>query len=292
MLKHIDASALEAACAAVTIWLEKAGENERVLALEALQVAVVATNEAAMMTGVLPLDPPSFSADEPSSRSTTSATSLRAPDPPARAGPRADRAGPGACPRRSTAAGQHELRWARPIPDGNVVAVADFLLLHGNGADRSGPDRRPWSTRTRAVAGYRPMPILFNEDDHFDFELPSNNFVAAIGRRRLVGLLRPRQRCRWRRRAGGLRRGLPARAGQLGHQHRAQAGLLRSGARDHRELMARTTAFARSSRISMARGTGSRMRRGRRRRRSASRHTRRRRPAAPSWPGPRSPGAR
>jgi len=34
--------------------------------------------------------------------------------------------------------------------------------------------------KTRAVAGYRPMPILFNEDDHFAFEKPQNNFTVAI----------------------------------------------------------------------------------------------------------------
>jgi hypothetical protein len=34
--------------------------------------------------------------------------------------------------------------------------------------------------RTRQVAGYRPMPILFNEDDHFDFDQPNNNMVAAL----------------------------------------------------------------------------------------------------------------
>jgi len=33
----------------------------------------------------------------------------------------------------------------------------------------------------RRVQGYRPMPILFNEDDHFDFDKPSNNFLAAVG---------------------------------------------------------------------------------------------------------------
>jgi hypothetical protein len=32
----------------------------------------------------------------------------------------------------------------------------------------------------RKVPGYRPMPILFNEDDHFEFEKPRNNFVAAV----------------------------------------------------------------------------------------------------------------
>jgi hypothetical protein len=26
------------------------------------------------------------------------------------------------------------------------------------------------------------MPILFNEDDHFDFDQPQNNFVAALSR--------------------------------------------------------------------------------------------------------------
>ena len=35
--------------------------------------------------------------------------------------------------------------------------------------------------QTRAGAGYRPMPILFNEDDHFDFDQPRNNFAAAVG---------------------------------------------------------------------------------------------------------------
>jgi hypothetical protein len=35
-------------------------------------------------------------------------------------------------------------------------------------------------TDTRQVAGYRPMPILFNEDDHFDFDRPRNNFVSAL----------------------------------------------------------------------------------------------------------------
>ena len=35
--------------------------------------------------------------------------------------------------------------------------------------------------QTRKVPGYRPMPILFNEDDHFDFDKPANNFAAALG---------------------------------------------------------------------------------------------------------------
>lgn len=66
------------------------------------------------------------------------------------------------------------------IPHENVVAVADFLLLHGNGV--SEPDRiARMVQQTRSVPGYRKMPILFNEDDHFDFDEPRNNFVAALG---------------------------------------------------------------------------------------------------------------
>jgi hypothetical protein len=65
------------------------------------------------------------------------------------------------------------------IPKENVVRVADFLLLHGNGV--SEPDRIAEMVRkTRAVTGYRGQPILFNEDDHFDFDKPNNNFIAAI----------------------------------------------------------------------------------------------------------------
>lgn len=65
------------------------------------------------------------------------------------------------------------------IPTPNVVAMADFLLLHGNGV---GDPRRigQMVEETRWVEGYRPMPILFNEDDHFDFDRPSNNLLAAV----------------------------------------------------------------------------------------------------------------
>jgi hypothetical protein len=65
------------------------------------------------------------------------------------------------------------------IPLPNVVRVADFALLHGNGVDE--PRRIAEMVRqTRQVDGYRPMPILFNEDDHFDFGKTDNNMVAAI----------------------------------------------------------------------------------------------------------------
>jgi hypothetical protein len=65
------------------------------------------------------------------------------------------------------------------IPRPNVVKASDFLLLHGNGV--KDPERIGEMLRlTRRVDGYRPMPILFNEDDHFDFDQPANNFKAAV----------------------------------------------------------------------------------------------------------------
>ena len=64
------------------------------------------------------------------------------------------------------------------IPRSNLAAAADFLLLHGNGV--KDPNRiAEMVEQTRRVAGYRPMPILFNEDDHFDFDKPTNNFLKA-----------------------------------------------------------------------------------------------------------------
>jgi len=68
------------------------------------------------------------------------------------------------------------------IPQENVVRASDFLLLHGNGVGE--PEKiASMVRRTRAVPGYSPKPILFNEDDHFAFEMPHNHFLAAVGER-------------------------------------------------------------------------------------------------------------
>ncbi|MBT3604461.1 MAG: hypothetical protein HN521_15505 [Candidatus Latescibacteria bacterium] len=67
------------------------------------------------------------------------------------------------------------------IPLENVVAMADYLMIHGNGV--KDPARiAEMVDETRQVPGYRPMPILFNEDDHYNFDKPMNNFVAAISK--------------------------------------------------------------------------------------------------------------
>jgi hypothetical protein len=73
------------------------------------------------------------------------------------------------------------------VPPPHVVSAADFLLLHGNGVktvDQIGRMVR----ETRQVRGYRSMPILFNEDDHFDFDKPRNNFIEAVSQYASWGL--------------------------------------------------------------------------------------------------------
>ena len=65
------------------------------------------------------------------------------------------------------------------IPEESVARVSDFLLIHGNGVKE--PARIEQMVReTRDVRGYRGQPVLFNEDDHFDFDRPMNNMWAAL----------------------------------------------------------------------------------------------------------------
>ncbi len=61
----------------------------------------------------------------------------------------------------------------------NVIDASDLLLLHGNGVKE--PDRiREMVRQTRQSAAYRGQPVVFNEDDHFDFDKDDNNFLAAV----------------------------------------------------------------------------------------------------------------
>lgn len=62
----------------------------------------------------------------------------------------------------------------------NVVKASDFLLLHGNGPDDPTRIRNMIGT-SRKAAGYRPMPVLINEDDHFRFNEADNHMMAALG---------------------------------------------------------------------------------------------------------------
>jgi hypothetical protein len=65
------------------------------------------------------------------------------------------------------------------IPTANVTAASDFILLHGNGV--SDPRRISALVReTRALDDAASKPILFNEDDHYEFDKVPNNFSEAV----------------------------------------------------------------------------------------------------------------
>ncbi len=65
------------------------------------------------------------------------------------------------------------------LPSSEVVAASDFVLLHGNGVHQ--PARiGEMVAAVKANPAFTPKPIVFNEDDHFDFDQRENNFAAAL----------------------------------------------------------------------------------------------------------------
>lgn len=65
------------------------------------------------------------------------------------------------------------------VPQESIIEASDFLLLHGNGV--RDPDRiRQMVRQCRTSTAYRDQPILFNEDDHYDFDQDDNNMIAAV----------------------------------------------------------------------------------------------------------------
>lgn len=66
----------------------------------------------------------------------------------------------------------------RSVPSEAVLAVSDVVLLHGNGVAEPLVIGE-MVERARALPGYRGQPIVFNEDDHYDFDKPVNNMVVA-----------------------------------------------------------------------------------------------------------------
>lgn len=65
------------------------------------------------------------------------------------------------------------------IPTPAVVKVSDLVFLHGNGITK--PEGLAGKIRdTRKLDGYRAMPIVVNEDDHYNFDKPFNHFIASV----------------------------------------------------------------------------------------------------------------
>jgi len=65
------------------------------------------------------------------------------------------------------------------VPTPNVAKASDFLLIHGNGA-KDPMQIQKLADDTRKAEGYQTMPVINNEDDHFDFDKESNNITTSI----------------------------------------------------------------------------------------------------------------
>ena len=65
------------------------------------------------------------------------------------------------------------------VPSDSLVQAVDFVLLHGNGV-RDPARITQMVAETRKLQTYRGQPIVFNEDDHFDFDKRENNMLAAL----------------------------------------------------------------------------------------------------------------
>src|SRR5690606_36823934 len=64
------------------------------------------------------------------------------------------------------------------LPTPNVIESSDFVLVHGNGANAE--DIKNLVINVRDSEAYTPKPIVFNEDDHYDYDEESYNLLSAI----------------------------------------------------------------------------------------------------------------
>jgi hypothetical protein len=64
-------------------------------------------------------------------------------------------------------------------PTDNVIGASDFVLVHGNGSEN--PGRISEIVReVRESPLYTAKPVLYNEDDHFNFDMPENHLKSAL----------------------------------------------------------------------------------------------------------------
>ena len=64
------------------------------------------------------------------------------------------------------------------VPSDSVIKNSDFVLLHGNGANKL--EIIELVNSVRSSKAFTPKPILFNEDDHYNFNHESYNLLSAI----------------------------------------------------------------------------------------------------------------
>ncbi|MGJ3244251.1 MAG: hypothetical protein ACFE0O_15010 [Opitutales bacterium] len=102
----------------------------------------------------------------------------------------------------------------------NLLEHEDVVFLHGNG--QKDPNRiREMVRQTRDDPAYRGQPIVFNEDDHFGFDLPDNNCVAAVGSYASWGLFD------WRMEGEGYEAGYQSVPTDWTSSHSRKAGFFR-----------------------------------------------------------------
>ncbi len=70
--------------------------------------------------------------------------------------------------------------FSQGVPQNNSVpSASDFVLVHGNGVSSPttiGSDVQ----KIRSINGNHPKPIVFNEDDHYNFTSSTNNMEQAV----------------------------------------------------------------------------------------------------------------
>lgn len=76
------------------------------------------------------------------------------------------------------------------LPSEAVISASDCVLLHGNGIDAPSALAQRVD-EVSALSTYRGQPVVFNEDDHFDFDSADNHFMAALSRHASWGYFDP-----------------------------------------------------------------------------------------------------
>lgn len=65
------------------------------------------------------------------------------------------------------------------VPRRAVMEAADFILIHGNGV-KDAKAMAGFLAKVKTAAKGLTKPIVNNEDDHFDFDQPDNNFITSV----------------------------------------------------------------------------------------------------------------
>ena len=65
------------------------------------------------------------------------------------------------------------------LPPEDVLHYSDFVLLHGNGAT-SPIQIQKLINAVKSARRYRDVPIIINEDDHYNFSAKDNDLVVAV----------------------------------------------------------------------------------------------------------------